>query len=74
MAKSGKDRNKITNIVSTKKERNWDDDATWGSDIIGNGAVQGNFTGKVKTRQIGFVRNGKEKPKTKSRMPVSRKK
>jgi hypothetical protein len=43
------------------KPKQWDDDATFGSDIIGVGTGWGNVTGKVKTAQIGFVRE-KRKP------------
>ncbi len=37
--------------------KQWDRDATFGSDILGNGSCFGNLTGKVKTKQIGFLRN-----------------
>ena len=46
-----------------KRPKQWDNDAEWGSDILGNGACQGNLTGKVKTKQIGFVRTNVKTPK-----------
>lgn len=39
-----------------KSNRSWEKDAEFGSDILGTGTVQGDLTGKVKTKQIGFVR------------------
>lgn len=47
-----------------KRGTNWDDDDTFGSDILGTGAAWGEMRGKVKTKQIGFIRNeGKRKIK-----------
>lgn len=50
------------------KPKNWDDDDTWGSDILGIGSCQGDITGKVKTRQIGFVRKAVSEVRSKSRV------
>lgn len=48
----------------------WDLTATSGSDILGNGVCQGDIAGKVKTSQIGFVR---QKPAVKTKSRVSAK-
>lgn len=37
--------------------RSWDKADEFGSDILGQGNCWGNIAGKVKTAQIGFVRN-----------------
>lgn len=39
---------------------NWDDEDTYGSDILGTGTCFGNLTGKVKTREIGFLAKHKK--------------
>lgn len=46
--------------MPNRKFSQWEADAKYGSDILGNGACQGDLTGKVKTRQIGFVRSERE--------------
>ena len=51
-----------------KKPKQWDVDDTYGSDIHGLGQAWGDMRGKVKTKQIGFVRN--DKPKTIRRQPT----
>lgn len=37
--------------------KDWDEESFWGSDIIGNGQAWGDMRGKVKTKQIGFIRS-----------------
>jgi hypothetical protein len=39
-----------------RRGTNWDDEDTFGSDILGTGAAWGEMRGKVKTKQIGFIR------------------
>lgn len=45
----------------SKKPNQWETDATFGSDIFGNGSAWGDMRGKVQTRQIGFIRSDKKK-------------
>ena len=55
--------------------KQWDEDNTFGSDILGNGQAWGDMRGRVKTRQIGFVRNDRVsemanvRPKAKANTP-----
>ncbi len=39
------------------QHKQWELDAEYGSDILGTGQAWGDMRGKVKTKQIGFVRS-----------------
>lgn len=59
---------KYDETLIMKKSKQWDVDDTYGSNIHGLGSAWGDMRGKVKTKQIGFVRN--DKPKTIRRQPT----